>query len=168
MVIVAVICIIAIAFGSFRYVSKQEERFLDRLEQTPVEEFIFLTSEGDSLQIQPERTTIILFWATWAERSLGSLYDLYQWHDNYPQYDVIAAFVKDAPEFARAHDRDGQDRFRMLDGTTAYQDLRVPGVPTTLVLNARGEVSMTGVGAQNIPVWHELSTRKQLQSGSEH
>ncbi len=165
MLIVAVICLVAIALASFRYVSKQEHRFIDRLEETPLSSFVFLNPEGDTLRFEPGQTTVILFWATWSGRSLGSLYDLYNWHDSYPQFRVISAYVKDAPEFAKAHDRPYKDRFVLVDGTQAYQDLRVPGVPTAIVLDEEGAVRSTDVGTQTVPVWHELSTREQLQTG---
>ncbi len=165
MVTVGAVGIIAIAVASFFYLGKQEQRFLGRLDGTMLQEFVFHDAEGDTVQVRPERTTVMLFWATWSERSLDSLYDLYKWHDNYPQYEIIAAYVKDAPEFARAHDRAEQENHRLLDGTPAYQDLRVPGVPTAIIFDESGTVRSTEIGARAVPAWHELSTRGELQSG---
>ncbi|MDG5766130.1 hypothetical protein QA596_01540 [Balneolales bacterium ANBcel1] len=164
MVVVAVFCIAAIALASYRYVDRQEQRFMDRMEQTPASELHFLTMDGDTLQLDPERTTVILFWATWSGRSLESLYELYQWHDSYPQFEVIAAFVKDAPEFALAHNRESKERFMLVNGTPAYQDLRVPGVPSAIILDSQGRVVATEVGSSSVPIWQKLSTRDQLHS----
>lgn len=167
MVIVAVIGIITIAVASFLYIDRQEQRFYDRLDETPFSEFVFRNTEGDTVKVATDRTTVLLFWATWSERSLDMLYDLYSWHDSYPQYEVIVAYVKDAPELAMAHDRENHERYNLLDGTPAYQDLRVPGVPATIIFDEQGMVRTVEVGAQTVPAWYNLSTRDQLQSDNQ-
>lgn len=146
-----------------RYIGKQEERFLNRLDSTTLPEFVFLNEQGDTLSVTSERTTIVLFWSTWSSRSLNELYDLYNWHDDHSHYDVIAAYVKDSAEFAEAHNRQDKVRFRMVDGTPVYQDLRIPGVPTAIVFNSGNEPVMTQVGSESVPVWHSLSPRQELQ-----
>ncbi len=162
MIVLAVFCIIAIAFASFRYVGKQEQRFLDRLEHSSPGELVFTDTQGDTIRIEPDRIVIVLFWSTWSDRSLGVLYDLYRWHDQHPQFEVISAYVKDAADFARVHDRQDVQRFTLLDGTGAYQDLRVPGVPAAIIFGSGGDVLYTQVGTKPVAVWHELSSRQQL------
>ena len=165
MVIVGVVAVITIAVTSYLYLGKQEQRFLDRLDDTSFQEFVFKNTEGDTVQIHPEETTVLLFWATWSDRSLDALYDLYRWHEENPGYAVIAAYVKDAPEFAREHDREGRDRYRLLDGTPVYQDLRIPGVPTTIIVDEQGMVTGTEIGTSNHPIWQTLpSERKREQA----
>ncbi len=162
MIAVAVFCIIAIAFASFRYIDKQEQRFLNRLDQSSLNELVFTNTLGDTVNIAPERTVVILFWATWSDRSLDTLNDLYHWHDAHPQFEVVSAYVKDAAELASVHDRPGTDHFTLVDGTGAYQELRVPGVPAAIVFSAGGDVLHTQVGTKEKPVWRELSSRDKL------
>ena len=162
MVVVAVFCIIAIIFASFLYIGKQEQRFLNRLDQRSLNELVFTNDRGDTLQIVPERTVVILFWSTWSERSLDMLEDLYRWHDEYPQFKVVSAYVKDAAEFASVHDRPGADHFTLVNGTGAYQELRVPGVPSAIIFSAESDILHTQVGTKEQPVWHELSSRYTL------
>lgn len=168
MVFVAVICILVIIFASLRYTQRQEQRFLDHLENESLSNLVFLDQQGDTLNVSPGQTTVLLFWATWSDRSLEELYNLYNWHDLHPHVAVISAYVKDAPEFAMAHDRDNMNNYQLLDGTPAYQDLRVPGVPSAVVFDTDGEVKMVQSGSQTVPVWHELSTRQELQHRREH
>ncbi len=163
MVIVAVICILAIIFASLRYSQRQEQRFLDRLDNKSLSELVFMDQQGDTLYVNPDQTTVLLFWATWSDRSLEELYDLYNWHDRHPHIEVISAFVKDAEEFAKAHDRENKNSYRLVNGTPAYQDLRVPGVPTAVVFDSGGKVKKVQSGSQTVPIWHEVSTRQELQ-----
>lgn len=162
MIAVAVFCIIAIAFASFRYIGKQEQRFLNRLDQKSLNDLVFTNARGDTVNIEPERTIVILFWATWSDRSLDTLNDLYRWHDEHPQFEVVSAYVKDALEFAIAHNRPETDHFSLLDGTGAYQELRVPGVPSAIIFSDGGDLLFTQVGTKEKPVWHELTSQDQL------
>lgn len=157
MVVLAVFCLLAIALASFLHIGKREDRFLGRLENYPGEKFVFTTARGDTIRASSERTTVILFWSTWSDRSIRELTNLYQWHDENPDYEIIAAFVKDSPEYALIYDRKGKDYFTLADGTGVYQDLRIPGIPAAIVLSPADEVIMTQVGSMEIPVWHQLS-----------
>ena len=158
MVVLAVTGIVTIALASLYYVGKQEQRFLGRLDDSDPSAFRFVTLQGDTLAIPSDRNTILLFWATWSERSLEELYDLYSWHDRHPEYEVVAAFVKDAAEFAEAHYRPERPRFHMVNGTGVYQDLRAPGVPTAIIFGPGHQVMHTQSGSGPRPVWHEMDS----------
>lgn len=166
MLIVAVICIAIIAITSILYIGKQEERFLNRLEDQRLRDLTFLTMEGDSLQVIRDRTTILLFWSTWSDRSLEALDDLYNWHDNNPGFEVVASYVKDSDDFAAAYDRVEQKQFIMVNGTPAYQNLRVPGIPTAIVFDSLGDIHAVEIGARDVPVWHALTSGKQRKPGA--
>ncbi|MEX0681081.1 MAG: hypothetical protein WD097_06830 [Balneolales bacterium] len=162
--IVAVIGFLVIGLASLLYIGKQEKRFIDRLEGTLLREFTFTNGVGDTVQVQTDRTTVLLFWATWSERSLEAVDNLYTWHDANPDIYVISAYVKDAYELAEVYNRPGQDQFQLLNATGAYQDLRVPGVPTVIIFDMNGKVMTTEIGYREIPLWHTLTTRQMLYS----
>ncbi len=158
MVIVAVTGIIVIALASYFYVSRQEQRFLDRLDRSDPAEFAFVGLDGDTIRIPPDRHTVVLFWATWSDRSMEELNDLSDWWQDHPDFKVIAAFVKDAAEYARAHQRPGDEGFQIADGTEVYQDLRVPGVPSAILFAPDLEVAATQVGSagsEQEPAWRK-------------
>ncbi len=155
--IVAVICIAAIVITSIRYIGKQEERFLDRLEGQKLADLTFLSADGDTLQMNRDQTTVLLFWSTWSDRSLDALYDLYSWHDKYPYVEVVSAYVKDSDEFASVYDQEEKQQFILVNGTPAYQNLRVPGIPTAIIFDSHGEIHAVEIGYRDVPVWHTLS-----------
>lgn len=158
MVIVAVTGIIVIALASYFYVNRQEQRFLDRLDRSDPAEFAFVGLDGDTIRIPPDRNTVVLFWATWSDRSIEELNDLSDWWQDHPDFKVIAAFVKDAAEYARAYQRPEHDGFQIADGTEVYQDLRVPGVPSAILFGPDRMIAATQVGSagsEHEPVWRE-------------
>ncbi len=158
MIVLAVICLVAIGLASFRFIGTQEKRFLERLDISNPSKFFFTAVEGDTLHMTPGRPVILLFWATWSERSLDELYDLFSWHRDHPNYTVIAAYVKDSPEFAMIHNRPDLMNFFMADGTGIYQDLRVPGIPTVIVFGPNLEIITTQIGTGTEPAWRGLAS----------
>lgn len=157
MAILAVFCLLAIALASFLHIGKREDRFLGRLENYPAGKFEFITAQGDTIRTSGERTTVILFWSTWSDRSIRELANLNEWVQENPDFEVIAAYVKDAPEYALEYDRERSSLFLLADGTGVYQDLRIPGIPAVIVLSPENEVLITQIGSMDEPVWHQLS-----------
>ena len=156
MVVLAVTGVITIALASLYYVGKQEQRFLGRLDNSDPSGFRFVSLQGDTLALAPDRNVVLLFWATWSDRSVEELDDLYGWHAEHPEYEVVAAFVKDAAEFAEEHERPGRPGFHIADGTGVYQDLRVPGVPTAIIFGPGHRVTHTQAGSGSRPAWREM------------
>lgn len=161
MMVAAVGCIIAIVAGNVYFSGKQEQRFIQRLHQQEIHDFIFLTTDGDTLHIQPGEKALIYFWATWSDRSTQLLHDLYQWNDRNPEVPFFAAFVKDAADYAIEHDLPGVTPFKLVDGTDPYQQLRVPGIPSLILADEQGSPVLTHTGSTSIEAWLDSELLKE-------
>lgn len=170
MAITAFFFLLAIILASLWYPGKQERRYRERLQSYPPERFVFLDIHGDTLKIASGRPVIVFFWAGWSDRSVSQLNDLLVWHKQNPGPQVVAAWVKDDPEMladqgvlpggALSENPDTRGgRFEFVDGTRPYQDLRVPGVPTSLLFDDKGRLMATAVGFRATPVWHQMSMK---------
>ena len=173
MVAVALVAAVAIVAASFYYLTRQEQRYRDLLEGQTIEDLVFLEVEmapeagrgaqngpkneaRDTLAFQPGPKTVVLFWASWSDRSISELENLIRWHGMFSHYRVIAAVVKDGPEFSELWPASDSGSFYLVDGTPAYQDLRVPGVPSTILFGSDGHMNRTAVGSQSEPLWHRF------------
>lgn len=150
MVVVAVLTAIAIVFSSLQHKETQEKRFVKAI------------AESDSLLIKPLRLLdrsgdiqladfkgsdlVVVFWATWSEKSNMLLDEITLLKDEHDNFNVVSAVVLDAEETINMGSLN--KRFIHVDGASFYNDLKVPGIPSYIVIDENGNVLNAHVGYQ--------------------
>lgn len=143
----AIITMIFIVYASFEFKLEQEKNFRDITNQfesltTDFHPYV-LSDDSLSLSELVGDRIIILFWASWSNRSADLMADI-DLFAHIENYKVVGAVVKDATETAelmmRNHD------FIFIDGTKMYNDLKVPGIPSYIVLDEEGNFLNSFVG----------------------
>ena len=143
----AIITMIFIVYASFEFKLEQEENFRDNVNHsesltTDFHPYV-LSDDSISLSELVGDKLIILFWASWSDRSADLMADIDLFASN-ENYKVVGAVVKDATETAELimpnHD------FIFIDGTKMYNDLKVPGIPSYFVLDEEGKFLHSFVG----------------------
>ncbi|MEX0929795.1 MAG: TlpA disulfide reductase family protein [Balneolales bacterium] len=144
------LCLIAVAWTTILYVDNQQDRFEERLgDGSAVRNLAFPgIASGDSIRISAYRGSPVIldFWATWARQSSRAHRKLAELQQEHPGLVVIAASVKDSDKYVGEYLSDHDYDFIYADGTQAYQDLLVPGVPTQLVFDSKGVLQQIFVG----------------------
>lgn len=143
----AVITMIFIVFASFDFKAEQVENFKQntRSYEQLLTETHPLINEPDSLRLGELNgsKTIVLFWASWSEKSEQIMNELDVFASS-DEFEVVGALVKDATETAEIilprHD------FKYIDGTKLFNQLKVPGIPSYFLLDEYGEVQFAQVG----------------------
>lgn len=93
------------------------------------------------------KVTAVLFWGTWAGASKKMLNELGKLHNRYPEsLVVIAASIRMIQPSVKDYLGDKKPELIYVDGTRAYSDFDVPGVPTMLVFNKDGSFVFSKVG----------------------
>lgn len=136
LLVTAAISAIAIVFFGIRYAGNQEAGFNRRLGDG--------TIVLDSLGIDPSgRPVTVLFWATWSKPSTTLLHELAA--DTSRR--LVAAYVRDDTASVGFHIRQGPyDGLDILNGTSVFQSLKAPGVPTAIRYTAGGRLESVTVG----------------------
>lgn len=148
--ITGILCIITIIWGTLTYTENQQTRFEDGLgDGNSVSNLFFQTfEEKDSVSVsQFKGSPVILdFWATWSQRSAEAHSKLAELQRQHPEYVIIAVSVKDNEEYISRYLKENNYNFIYADGTQAYQDLMVPGLPTQLIFDKDGVLKHVFVG----------------------
>lgn len=128
----------------------------------------FLRKDGsrDTLLSYPGRPVIATFWATWCGACAIEMPRLARLAEQTPQI-VVAALAVDRDEsFAKIERFYRLHRIRALEpavdmGRSLAHQLKVPGTPTSLVLDGAGGIRATAVG--NVD-WDDREIRAYLLS----
>ena len=146
----AVITLIFIVYSSFVFKKQQSDRFEKNARMstdllTKAHPYI---SNTDSLTLGEleGKDVIVLFWATWSEKSALMMDQLELILSSEPDVTVVGALVKDATDTAEPVLSDHP--FLYIDGTVLFNDLKVPGIPSLLILDTKGKVITTHIGYQ--------------------
>lgn len=160
--VTGVLCLIAIFWGTLKYYGNQQERFEDGLgdgsEAAGMSFYRF--EEGDSVSVSQYRGSPVIldFWATWSQRSAQAHARLDRLQRDYPGLVIIALAVKDNEEYISRYVREHDYHFIYADGTRAYQDLIVPGLPTQLVFDRDGKLQHVFVGFRDEDQFEKIPT----------
>lgn len=161
MLAVAVITMIIIVISSFRHHQKLNYLFQETLAEsdslliTPMS----IIGESDSLQLNDfkEHPAILVFWASWSDKSIEMLNEIEKFRAEYPDsIAVIAALVKDAEESITEIRQ--FPYFIYADGIEIFNDLKVPGYPSYILLNETGNVIHTQIGYKTGVAYDSLKT----------
>jgi thiol-disulfide isomerase/thioredoxin len=163
--IIAFFAMIAIVYFSLTYASSQRSGFVQDL-GTGAELYNtwFVSTTGlDSLRAVDfkDRVVIIDFWSTWSEPALRSHKVLHQMLEATPAPNrpiVIAAAVRDADETVHQYAMDMGFDFMYVRGTTVFQSMKAPGVPTQVIYGPNGRLVDTRVGYKNASEYQVLDS----------
>lgn len=148
MLMCALFTMIFIVYSSFSFKESQKERFT---EYTLSYDSLLITPhpfvvKSDSLRLGDLKgsKTLVLFWASWSEKSSQIMTELDVVSERFPELNIIAALVKDVTDSAEEvlldHD------FEYIDGTILFNRIRVPGIPSYFLLDEEGNLVSTNVG----------------------
>lgn len=161
--IVAAFCLIAIIFFTLRYSNNQKVAFIDGLGsgQNLYNTWFVKVADMDSLRPSdfPDRYVIIDFWATWSKPSVKSHTEL--WDIVKPAGEeviVIAAGVRDHPDVIQMYADELGYTFEYVLGTTIFQELLIPGVPTQILFGPGGRLLDVRIGYKRPSNYHTLRT----------
>ncbi len=148
MLIVAVVTMAVIVFSSFNFQSNQEKEFAEKAMQYSelLTEYHPVVAQEDSLSLEQlnGNKVIIVFWASWSDRSADIMHELDELLSSENDLVIVAALVLDATETAEPILPEHE--FTYIDGTKLYNTLMVPGIPSYILLDEDGGVIATHVG----------------------
>ncbi|WP_018126192.1 TlpA family protein disulfide reductase [Balneola vulgaris] len=150
MVVIAIIAALSIIYSSINYKGTQAERFKEGIAEsdsllTKELQYVF---EDDSLSVQQFKgnNVVLLFWATWSEKSQFMIDEIYTLADQTDSLVVLAAIVKDARE--TIDESSLRDGLYYVDGADLFNDLKVPGIPSYILFDPTGKVKYVHIGYQ--------------------
>lgn len=141
--ICAVITAVVIFFGTVLYVSNQQKTFKQEIDKTDLNEWKMIQyANGDTLSMNQfeGEPVVILFWSTWSEMSMSVNESLHNLKQEENHFVVIAAATRDGDELVKEYIDSVPYDFIFVNGTSLYHDLMVPGLPSQLFLNRKGEI----------------------------
>lgn len=150
MAVVAVLTALAIVFSSLRYKETQKERFIEAIQESDslLTKPLLLINESDSVSIDQYKGNdiVVVFWSSWSEKSDLLLQEIYTLQDQTDSLVVISALVLDATDdISNTKFLDG---FVHVDGASLYNELKVPGIPSYVLLDKKGALKYAHVGYQ--------------------
>jgi thioredoxin-related protein len=150
MIVVAVLTVVAIVYSSFQHRVAQKERFeeavqgSDSLQTRPL--LVVNTQDTVSLDQFKGEDVVLVFWASWSDKSDLLLQEIFALQDQTNSLTVVAALVLDATEsIENAQFIDG---FIHVDGASLYNELKVPGIPSYVLFDKEGTFKYAHVGYQ--------------------
>ncbi|MGN8225059.1 TlpA family protein disulfide reductase [Gracilimonas sp. BCB1] len=148
MIGVAVITMLVIVFSSFNFERKQRTRFneniatSDSLKTMPLR--VLNSSDSTSIAEQQGNSTLLVFWASWSEKSTSMLDEIQKYTLENDSLIVLAGLVKDAEEsLPEVPEYPG---FTYLDGTHLFNHLKVPGFPSYILFDAESNIVTSQIG----------------------
>ncbi|MFZ5436420.1 MAG: TlpA family protein disulfide reductase [Bacillota bacterium] len=132
----------------------------------PVPDFTLNTLNGDSVRLSSLRGKVVVinFWATWCGYCVYEMPDLQELHEMYEgEVVVLAVNVREATDTVAGFVKANGYSFTVLldrDGKVA-RTYMVSGLPTTFVVDRKGVLSSSRVGAMNLAQMESM-VRKAL------
>lgn len=162
--ICAAITFVAIIFYTVRHSQSQIRDFESNLERVQADTLSFRSyTETDSLHTSTLHGSpvVIQFWSTWSGKSHAVNIFLYEFKSENPDLQVIAGVVRDDETLVQEYIRTQTFPFLYVDGTSFYQKIFVPGVPSQIFLNSAGEYVDFHIG-DNVDTLREKLTKLVL------
>lgn len=150
MAVVAVLTAVVIVISSLRHKETQRNRFTESVNESDslLTKSYLKVNESDSVTIGDlvGEDIVIVFWASWSEKSDQLLQEIYTLSNEKDSLQVISALVLDATDdIANTKFLEG---FVHIDGASLFNDLKVPGIPSYILLDKKGDLKYTHVGYQ--------------------
>lgn len=152
---IGVLALGLIAIFSFRYAQNQRTTVTDFVAaDSLIDRRWFQNLDGtDSLQLSSYkgREVLLVFWASWSERSTEVLEQLEASQKvSNDSLVIVAATVKDNGDEARNYIQSKNHPFTFVEGTVHYLDLRLPGVPSAIRFNRDTKPTQIFIGETQI------------------
>ncbi|MAO64570.1 MAG: hypothetical protein CL666_06195 [Balneola sp.] len=148
MIVVGILTMIIIIYSSFRFNTKQHEQFKENLAESDslITMNMRVVRESDSVNVADLKgnTSLLVFWASWSDKSRSMLDEIQLLQNEYDSLKVIAALVKDAEE-SLASNKEYPD-FYYTDGVKLFNYLQVPGFPSYVLFDENSRVLTSEVG----------------------
>lgn len=160
--ITGILCVILIFWGTMKYSENQQSRFEEALgdggEIVDLSFSRFIGQDSVSVSDYKGSPVILDFWATWSQRSAQAHAKLAELQRDHPEYVIIALSVKDSEEYISQYLGENDYDFIFADGTQAYQELMVPGLPTQILFDREGKLRKIFVGYKDENQFEEILT----------
>ncbi len=161
MLLMGAISMVFIVISSFSFNANRQQRFKDNITAS---ESLLTTKmrvigleDSISVQLQAGEPTVLLFWASWSEKSTQMMEEIERYRNNgNHSLSVIAALVKDAEE--SLPEVQHFPEFIYTDGVGLFNDLKVPGYPSFILFDEQGAVLYTQIGFQKGVAYDILNT----------
>lgn len=143
LVVCAAITALVIVFSTVRYVSNQQETFREEIREADLSSWnLYRYTEQDSVTVEQfsGSPVVVHFWSTWSGMSLEVNQVLSGEKQNRPELIIVAAASRDGDEQVLEYIDGVNYDFVFVNGTSVYQDLMVPGMPSLLFINRKGEI----------------------------
>lgn len=151
MIVVAILTVAVIVFSSFNFTDKQHSKFRENIVQSDSLWIMPMLVVGtkDSVRMEEQRgyKSLLVFWASWSEKSQAMLAEIELLQSEQDSLPVIAALVKDAEE-SLPGEKEYPD-FVYTDGIHLYNYLKVPGFPSYILFDEQGSVLTSQIGYEN-------------------
>jgi len=150
MAVVAALTVIVIIISSFRHKETQKIRFIESIQESDsllTKSYLFINKE-DSVTIGEFKgnDVVIVFWSSWSEKSDMLLKEIHDLAEEEDSLKIISALVLDATDdISKTKFLDG---FVHIDGASLFNDLKVPGIPSYVLLDREGNLKYAHVGYQ--------------------
>ncbi|MDZ7757611.1 hypothetical protein [Rhodohalobacter sp.] len=158
--ICALLTLIVIVYGTISYSNNQELDFRESLRDIRLDTLSFATyaNQKDSLFADDFKgsPTMIQFWSTWSGKSLSVNRFLEKNQQDYSGLTIIAAAVRDSDELILDHINSTSNDFIYVEGTSFFQTLLVPGVPSQIFLDSDGKYFDAQVGDDTTAIREKL------------
>lgn len=139
---------IVIVLSSFNFTNKQHQRFVENVAESDslTTMKMRVIGEQDSVRVSDlkGKPAILVFWASWSEKSLSMLNEIQLLQNTSDSLVVIAAMVKDAEE--SLPERRDYPGFIYADGAHFFNYLKVPGFPSYILFDEESNVLTSRVG----------------------
>ena len=130
--------------------------------EAPASTFVLLDGSSKSTADLKGKVTLVNFWATSCTTCVAEMPQIVSTYDKYKAkgYDTLAVAMQyDPPQYVLNYAQSRQLPFKVaLDNTgavaKAWGDIKI--TPTTYLVNKRGEIVKTYVGAPNFSELHQL------------
>jgi hypothetical protein len=159
--VIAVICVIAIIYFNFFYQQRQLIQIDERIGDGSVlveSRFALLDGSGETaIAGLPADLKVILFWATWSERSAelaGIISNALSQRSD--QTVLISAVVRDSSALPESLELTGKDGVWHVNGTPQYNDLQIPGIPAVFVFDRDNRLTHYRIGYRTSRDYDEL------------
>ncbi|REL33615.1 TlpA family protein disulfide reductase [Rhodohalobacter sp. SW132] len=143
LVVCAAITALVIVFSTVRYVSNQQETFREEIREADLSSWnLYRYTEQDSVTVEQfsGSPVVVHFWSTWSGMSMEVNQVLSGEKQNRPELIIVAAASRDGDEQVLEYIDGVNYDFVFVNGTSVYQDLMVPGMPSLLFINRKGEI----------------------------
>jgi thiol-disulfide isomerase/thioredoxin len=163
-IICAVIALIIITLSTIRYSQKQVIDFQRNISDVEFHTLKFRAYlQPDSLTISEHfnNPVVIHFWSTWSGKSHHVNTFLSKYRKEHPELIVFAAAVRDGDEQIEEYIKDQNFNFIFVEGTSFYQQMYVPGIPSQILIDKNGQLYDIHIGDETMILRNKLDQLMQ-------